>query len=268
MALSEAQKNAWMIVGGVLLSIVGLGAIGLVVWQTTAIVRPVLSKVDLCVEKQAAPSHTLILIDQSTQFTTEQVAQVRAVVERERNLLPRHARLTLLYLTPETDQKRFTDVLSLCSPGTREDVNMLYEDPEYVQRKWDNSFAKPMEEKLQILLQPARSDLSLIVDAIRAIALREDFRANQAARRLVILSDMKENSHVINFYDEPTLENVQAAIANLEQELRVPDLAATDVRIDLLQTVRGTSTIEPTLKSFWLAFFDSARATNVEGLGN
>ncbi len=143
------------------------------------------------------PAHTVLLIDQSDPFSTNDFGWVNDFVDSEARRLPKHGRLTVI--TPNVDDPYDPRVLfSQCSTGA--EANPIFENPRMVEDTWQATFREPLGITIQAVLDDKAAPSSPLAEALYAIFDRADFKPSDADRRVVIVSDLIQNSSQFNFY--------------------------------------------------------------------
>ena len=124
---------------------------------------------------------------------------IAAVIRRSRNRLEIGERFTLF----ELDQFGQFDPrgrFSLCNPGRGDQVNALFRNPEQIEERFNEKFDKPLEDILEDLIEPKEAPNSPVLEAMARLAQTEAFSDRAPARRIVIISDMLQNSDVFTAY--------------------------------------------------------------------
>ncbi len=85
-------------------------------------------------------------------------------------------------------------VFEMCNPGTEEQVNSWIENPRQMQQKFDEQFAAPLDAVLVTLLRPGIAPRSPIIETIQGLR-------SSGKERLMIVSDMLQNSQRLSFYN-------------------------------------------------------------------
>lgn len=211
---------------------------------------------DLCPSKPT--SATLILVDQTSTFTAAQIQTVRQVILAARTETPAGGRLSLLYLVADAPYEPSL-IFAKCNPGSGRDANIWLTDPAKVQRQWEAQFQAPLDEALRLLEKPTSSPTSPIMENIRSVGWRSDFRKPQPRRKLVIISDMVQNSPMLSMYARDELASDK--LTRDEAARTFPDL--TDVLVNV-RILRSSDTIAYQGEDFersWRKYFESAGAT-------
>ena len=181
-------------------SIVGMmaGVFGLFALVAISI-PPSTDSVTACRLDHKAPAHTVILIDQSDPFSSNDFGWIESLVDEEARELPRYGRLTLV--TPNTSTPHNPDVVfSQCSTGSSEHANPIFQNPRMVEDNWREFFRDPLNAAVNDVLKDKVAPSSPLAEALTAIFDRADFQRNAPNRRVIIVSDLIQNSRNFNFY--------------------------------------------------------------------
>ncbi|MEM1106424.1 MAG: hypothetical protein AAGH87_08530 [Pseudomonadota bacterium] len=178
-------------IGAMTLSVVGLFAVA-------AFAAPPATMAETgCRLDRNDPAHTLILIDQSDPFLTNDMDWVSQLLDEEARALPKYGRLTVL--TPNAARPHDPNrVFSACSSGSPERANPIISNPRMVRDAFQTGFRDPMLDAVQPVLTQTQQPASPLSEALYAAADRADFQAGK--RRLVIVSDLIQHSGDFSFY--------------------------------------------------------------------
>jgi hypothetical protein len=224
--------------------------------------RAVTTDVDaltLCPRSRPPSAILGILLDVSDSLTEPQRLEVQNQLARIGQGLPRFG-LVELYTVGGLDRPLPRAVLHLCNPGTGQDLNRLYQNPELARRRWV-AFEDTVGQALGRQMSSPSYSASPIFEAIQAMALRSfgNPAYDVVPKRLVIVSDLLQNvPGGLNMYDGlPAF----GAFKNGAYFARVgADLRGVTVRIYYL--VRPGSTIQGrTHAEFWNQYFLAQGAT-------
>jgi hypothetical protein len=248
-------------------AVVGVGAALLVALAILARPKPV-DKATGCETDQLLPNaHTVLVIDQTDAFTPAQITYAKTVLLYEYDHLRRYDLLTVRGVgsnadTPLRDFK-------LCRVQKREEVYGIAVNEDQVAHRFETVAGKPMARYLDSLARVGEAETSPLVETLSNISREEDFGPGVSARRLVIISDMAQNSAKFSQYRD------KGAKVALPSDLGVfrPDLKGAAVRVHYL--------LRPSLRRLqgsdhqaaWQDYFERAGAKDVKfgwgiGLGD
>jgi hypothetical protein len=147
----------------------------------------------------AVPPHRVVVIDKTDLYSPEQAEGIETTILSERDALAVGERLSLYELN-ESGQLRNTNSFSLCNPGAGEQVNPLYRNPERIQARYEALFAAPLDNALADLVLPKNAPSSPIIEALARLTQDPGFNASVPGRRIVLVSDMLQNSDIFSVY--------------------------------------------------------------------
>ena len=204
--------------------------------------------------------HTAILIDASDPLSSTQVKRVLEMLGDLRRDLRLHEWVGL-YVLDENDYALPQPEFALCSPGSEEQANPLYENPERIRRTFEEEFQQPLVlavEELGTEGQPEQST-SPILEMIRAVATDRSFRFS-GTRRLVIVSDMLQNMPEYSHY-RGTADFGQ--FSGLEYAKPFLGMSLLDVDVEIIYLKRAQTARLQTRGHirFWEEYFDSLDAS-------
>lgn len=136
-----------------------------------------------------------ILIDRSDPISPQQAQQIRLVVDGYIARAKVGERFDL-YVASGDAANVLAPVASVCSPGRGDQANELYENPQMIQRKFEEKFVGVLKDNLARLLATATADSSPILESVRAAAI-SSFGAvepGQIPLQMTIVSDMVQHS--------------------------------------------------------------------------
>ncbi len=181
-------------------AIAGMLALVLALFALVAFNRPpALDPLTACRADHRDPAHTILLIDQSDPFNTNDLGWVEEFMDAEARLLPKYGRLTVM--TPNADSPyEPVEIYTYCSPGSVEDANPLTQNPRMIEDAWREDFYAPLKTRVEQVLTDKSQTASPLVEAIYTIADRPDFQKGGNNRRLLIVSDLMQHSQGFSFY--------------------------------------------------------------------
>ena len=248
-------------------AIVGVGAALLLALAILARPKPV-DKQTGCETDQLLPAqHTVLVIDQTDRFTPAQITYAKTVLLYEYDHLHRYGLLTVRGVgdnadTPMRDFK-------LCRVQKRDEVYGIAVNEDQVAHRFETVAGKPMARYLDSLARVGEAETSPLVETISNISREEDFGPGVGTRRLVVISDMAQNSANFSQY-----KNKGSQVA-LPTELGVfrPDLKGATVRVHYLlrPSLRRLQGAEH--QATWRDYFERAGARDIKigwgvGLGD
>ena len=149
---------------------------------------------DGCAIGEVPPASIYVVSDQSDTFLEREAQDLKRVVQRlagDTTAMPIGAKLSVLTWANNTFGDIET-VFSRCRPKTGLEADPWRETEWMVQAEYESSFEEPLLEALDGLVTSVEGDESPILEAIRRLSLRPDFRAARN-RRLILVSNLTHN---------------------------------------------------------------------------
>jgi len=212
-----------------------------------------IDKVTLCPIKRAPAEVLVVLLDVSDQLSEPQLIKIENEVERLRDSLPRWGRIEI-YVVSRGGERLTVPVIQRCNPGTGDDMNEIYQNPDLAQKRWQ-TFAQELRDRITALMQLPDTGTSPIFESIQAISLRTFDRPDMdgVPKRLVVVSDLMQNvpGSLSHYRGVPEFD--EFAASTYFSKVR-GDLDGVDVTLLYLNRselpVQGTEHI-----SFWVQYF-------------
>mgnify|MGYP003393925858 CR=1 FL=1 len=206
-----------------------------------------------------------VLVDATDVFTEDQRRRLKTTIEGERDRLPLGGRLIILRLNPDAPWEP-SELITVCNPGKAEDTNPFLVTRSKIEKRWQTSFADPIEQAIAISIDSAASERSPIIITLAAMLARADFDTRVPARRLVIISDLLE--HDKSAYSQLRGGDFWSAYqaSSLPKSTRL-DLHGVSVAIDYLQRGKFSAIQGPRHQAFWQRLLKEAGSSEVNFLG-
>ena len=210
---------------------------------------------DNCPEDGQYAAQIAILVDPSDTLTNVQEGSAAPrLLEAIENDAPETAEIRV-YTVGQAGRGNTAAVLRLCKPAHPDGVSALTGNPGRAERRYRDEFLAPLQETLAALLSVEGDSISPIVEGIQVAAVSAfQPRAADIPRRLLVVSDMIQNSGNVSFYRDsvdfgPLSRNPDYGT------LRV-DLSGVEVSVFLLARRGGAGRIQGgSLRGFWEEYF-------------
>lgn len=237
--------------------ILGVSAIAVVGVGTLAVLArsPPLDPESGCVVGQQTPrEHTVVLVDQTDPLASHQVDYVKALILAEYNRLPVHGELTVRGLRADPDAG---DSFSRCRVQRGAEVQGVASNPDMIEAAFRRTVGDALDSYLNGLRNVPTAAHSPIIEAVDATVDGADFGATVPRRRLVIVSDMAQNSPQVSEYRGPGsgLDPDAATRADLSRDLKGVQVRIHYVRRPELEAIQTAEQ-----KDFWRRWFTTQGA--------
>jgi hypothetical protein len=196
------------------------------------------------------------LIDQTDALPADELRYVRQVIYNEYHWLPLAGRLTIRNIDAQVDQAQ--DVVTICRMSDEGEVNEIVANKDAVRQDFEAMAGAQLDAFLKSMATAKPQSQSPIIEAVRAVGVRTDFQKDVKARRMVVISDMIQNSNLSSHYGYFLPDGTVGS-----DDFNALGLVNVDVRVQYIKrrgaAMQGRKHIE-----FWRSFFDSRQVKSVE----
>jgi len=174
--------------------IVGLLALSVAVW----LFRPAdLDPNTLCPTSRPIAGHTVVIVDRTDRWTPAMSAALATIVENAQHNTQRYEKFSIVAL--DADQSTHP-LFSACNPGAPSLLSDLYRGRRYTERDFQQKFVGAADRVVEEVSQPSEAATSPIVEYVHRWLGADDFNASVPDRRLILISDMRQNSPLYSIY--------------------------------------------------------------------
>ena len=212
--------------------------------------------------RQLPPEHTVVLVDQTDPLTSTQVAYAKALILAEYQRLQPHGELTVRGVRSDPDDAG--ESFSRCRLRRGTEVLGVASNPDMIEAAFRRTVGDALNRYLNGLREVPSAPRSPIIEAVDSAVDAPDFAPTVHDRRLVILSDMAQNSKAISEYDGPG-SGLDPSQAVREEAAR--DLKGVSVRIHYLHRPQLAAIQTSAQRDFWRDWFTSQGANVKLGWG-
>jgi hypothetical protein len=251
---AEKRRAIFMIFAALL-------AAACVLWASVNFASPELSAETGCpIDNHSAPeAHTVILIDQTDALPADELRYVRQVIYNEYHWLPLAGRLTIRNIDAQIDQAQ--DVVTICRMPDEGEVNEIVANKDAVRQDFEAMAGAQLNAFLGVMATAEPQSRSPIIEAVLAVGGRTDFQKDVKARRMVVISDMIQNSDLSSHYGYSLPDGTVDS-----DDFNALGLKDVDVRVQYIKR-RGAVMQGRKHMEFWRAFFNSRKVKSV-GIGH
>ena len=197
--------------GKVLAVIIGLAvivAIGSIFYINLSKVRIDINSDTLC---QVGKQHTdiiAILIDATEGLPDRSARQASIRIEQILSAAPENS-LINLYAIKSGNESHIEPIAHICKPSNGEDVSNLTGNKNYSLKQYKERFVKPLRLQINNLIDANSSSTSPLIESMQSAVIESfEANANTGKKRLIIVSDMIQNTNLYSFYREkPSYKN-------------------------------------------------------------
>ncbi|KPP80725.1 MAG: hypothetical protein HLUCCA04_11200 [Oceanicaulis sp. HLUCCA04] len=207
----------------------------------------------------AVPSHSVLVIDKTDLYSPAQASRIEAMALQTRDRLAIGERFSLFELD-ERGELTHTNRFSLCNPGRGEQINPLYRNPNRVEARYQSLFERPLQRALADLVRPKEAPQSPIIEALAGLTQEAGFDASVAQRRIVLVSDMLQNSPLYSVYGQARGDLAgrlpdPAVIARQVESQYGTALRGVELEISFVDRPGWTPEQRAALRAHWEAVF-------------
>jgi hypothetical protein len=126
-------------------------------------------------------------------------AALTQLIENAQRDTDRHEKFSIVSLDAE---QSVHPLFSVCNPGEPTFWSDLYRGRRYTTRDFEQRFVGAAERIIERVREPSQARTSPIVEYVRRWLGSDDFNASVRHRRLILVSDMRQNSALYSVYTE------------------------------------------------------------------
>jgi hypothetical protein len=201
-------------------------------------------------------SETVLLVDVTDPMNVAQRQDFLNQLERLKNSIPRYGRLTVVKVDSTSD-RLLQPVVVRCNPGTSADVSEVSGNPKAVQEQHDTGYNQALDRAFASLVQASGADTSPILESVQSVALTQ-FQAHdnqRRPRRLIIASDLLQNTRQVSFYR--SLPDPEQFITGAAFRTARTDLSGVEVELWMLQRPDSGETQPRALPDLWTRIIEA-----------
>lgn len=186
----------------------GILALSVTVWMF----RPAeLDAATLCPTSRPITGHTLVILDRSDKWNPamgDTLTQLITAAQRETKQYQKFSIVSL-------DSKQSSHPLfSICNPGPPTFLSDLYRGHRYTERDFADRFVGAAERVVDQVRAPDEANASPIVEYIHRWLGADDFDHTVPNRRVILVSDMRQNSSLYSMYRPGEGEGLAPVVQN------------------------------------------------------
>lgn len=247
---------------GAAVAICGLAAAAYVMNRTAA--DAAIDAATLCPAKGPV-AMTAVLFDLTDPLGPAQERQLRQYLDREVQAAAVGTQFTLGVVTDVVDGRATP---ALCKPPSGEDVSALTQNVAMIQDRYVARFVGPLQARVAEMTAATAAETSPIMESLQVlVASSEGFLTFAGPRRLILVTDLLQNSPAMSFYRGEVWDTFarSAAFARLGRTMVGVDVTIYRVPRDTKGRIDGTE-----VEHFWLRYFDlqGANLPTLHSLGD
>ena len=138
-----------------------------------------------------------MIIDRTDRWTQAMGAALTQLVENAQRDTARYEKFSIVSLDAG---QSVHPVFSVCNPGAPTFWSDLYRGRRYTTVDFDQRFVGAAERVIEDVREPSEAQTSPIVEYVHRWLGSDDFNAGVPHRRLILVSDMRQNSALYSIY--------------------------------------------------------------------
>ncbi len=151
----------------------------------------------LCPVARPIAGHTVVIVDRTDRWTPAMNSALANIIEAAQHNTQQYQKFSIVAL--DADQSTHP-LFSACNPGQPSLLSDLYRGRKYTQRDFEQKFVGAADRVADEVSQPAEASASPIVEYVHRWLGSDDFSASVPDRRLILVSDMRQNSPLFSIY--------------------------------------------------------------------
>lgn len=174
----------------------GVLAVSLTVW----VLRPAdLDAATLCPTNRPLAGHTVVIVDRTDRWSQAMGAALTQLVENAQRDTDQYEKFSIVSLDAN---QSVHPLFSICNPGEPTFWSDLYRGRRYTTRDFEERFVGAAERIVEQVREPSEARTSPIVEYVHRWLGSDDFNAGIRHRRLILVSDMRQNSSLYSIYSD------------------------------------------------------------------
>jgi len=151
-------------------------------------------------------------------------------------------------------------VFARCKPATGKEASEIYQNPRMIEERYREEFLEPFEAIVSAMLDSSAAERSPIMESLQALLVSAPgFVDASYPRRVIIVSDLIQNSEAFSFYRGDTWRRF---VRSQDAERLAGRLRGVEVEICRVPRP-GAGVDKAAVDDFWVNYFDRAGASRV-----
>jgi hypothetical protein len=164
-----------------------------------------IDKITFCpIEEKERYGKTVALLDLTDPLNKAQKEFFLKEIKELKDQIPKHHSLSIYTLDEDLDLNK-SRKLTMCNPGTKEDIESTYDkisiNPKEIKKRWDEGFSRQISNVVNnIIVENNSQNTSPVMEMFQLIALNEFKGFEGIDNKIIILSDMIQNTAEMSMY--------------------------------------------------------------------
>ncbi|MEZ5961028.1 MAG: hypothetical protein R3C30_11475 [Hyphomonadaceae bacterium] len=162
------------------------------------VLRPAeLDAATLCPTNRPLAGHTVVIIDRTDRWTQAMGSALTQLIENAQRDTDQYEKFSIVSLDAN---QSVHPLFSICNPGEPTFWSDLYRGRRYTTRDFEERFVGAADRVVEQVREPSEARTSPIVEYVHRWLGSDDFNASVRHRRLILVSDMRQNSPLYSIY--------------------------------------------------------------------
>jgi hypothetical protein len=220
----------------------------------------------LCPKATGPLAEVAVLFDLTDPLSPAQSSQLRQYLEQEFATAATGTQFTLGVVSEDPADWGATD--PLCKPASGAEADQLTQNKAFLQERYDQRFRAPIEASLERMISASAAKTSPIMESLQALAAdTPGFLTFSGPRRLILVSDLLQNSDAMSFYRGEDWQSFEAS-----PDFQRLGRTLGGVEIDIFAVPRALDKIRDpaAVEDFWIRYFElqGAHLPRLRSLGD
>lgn len=256
----KKRESSYVLMGLLLLiSLFVLGGVIVYFWFSQQ--KDQIDKTTLC-PQSGALAHTVLLIDKTDplNFTQKQAFQV--LMNNMMSEKIQQGELVSVFALGEDFTENDKPLLEICNPGDGQDKSEWTANLKRLKAQYEDRFIQPILKISNELIDVEPAKQSPIMEQIQMVSINGFQKHNiQGQKRLIIVSDMLQNSDGFSMYKTPNFNFNAFEKLHFASKVRS---YLNNVRVELIYVMSNPKLQTRGNLAFWEQFFNKANARLTE----
>ena len=200
---------------------------------------------------------TYVIVDRSDPWTETQTALLRAALSGIARSISTEDRLTLIPFDGSAAHPA-NPLFDRCKTPDASATNSAYQNPARAEKAHQENFLKPLEATIAAITKPSRAKETHLVAFLSDLAAQIQYEGGAAKTRIVIFSDMAENTPALSVYAKAKGQFTNQNFARYFTGRIRDHLSNIRTEIYLMPPPGRSPDIEKRIKTAWTYAFTSA----------
>ncbi len=223
--------------------------------------RVKIDQITFCpIEENERFGKTVALLDLTDPLNKAQKEFFLKEIKELKDQIPKHHSLTIYTLDEDLDLNKSRKI-TMCNPGTVEDIESTYDkisiNPKEIKKRWDEGFSRQISNVVNnIIVENSSQNTSPVMEMFQLIALNEFKGFKGIDNKIIILSDMIQNTAEMSMYQNELIS--YSSFKKSNYFLKVKTNLNYNVSLELFIIQRDGSRAmqnNPDFVNFWGQYF-------------